>query len=157
MLTVLIDHISREASQTGTLHSRVVPAGDILTVLLQEHVRNRVEADERLGRPGEDRGWSSLREGFICSQMHASLAGLLLAGRVLDELDRPSMLGVEADLITLALNKRVDGEEGVVSRARDGDRELVALVVVEIDERREGEWLAAREDRLHLELRLGHA
>ena len=50
-----------------------------------------------------------------------------------------SWFDAKIDLVIVALHERKDREDGVVGRARDRNRKLVSLIVVELDECRERE------------------
>lgn len=52
----------------------------------------------------------------------------------MNELDWFTRLCLEADLVRIALHEGENGEDRVVCGARDGDGELVALVIKEVDE-----------------------
>ena len=131
MLAILVDHISWEACEARVLHRGVVPAAHVLAVLLQHLHRHRVEADQGLGCPGDDGRGAGLGEGLAGEPC---LARLQLAGGVLDEPDWLVMLNFEADLVLITLHEGENGEDRVVGGARDGDGELVALVIKEVNE-----------------------
>jgi hypothetical protein len=65
-------------------------------------------------------------------------------------------LNFEADLVLISLHEGENGEDRIVCGTRYGNGELVALVIKEVNESGEREWLAAGEHRLNLELLLGH-
>lgn len=52
----------------------------------------------------------------------------------MDELDRLVTLNFVADFILVPLHERENGEDGVVGGSRNWDRELIALIIEEIDE-----------------------
>ena len=61
---ILVDYIGWEASKARVLHGGIVPAADVLAVLLQHLNGHWVEADQGLRRPGDDRRGARLGEGL---------------------------------------------------------------------------------------------
>jgi hypothetical protein len=136
--SILHDDVLREALHSRTLHCVVEPSGNVLSVHFKDVEGDRLVADQGVGSSSHV-GSACLRDGTDASSIHGRRLIIGVGVVFVFDSDRLSRLVIECNFFRASLLEPIRGEKRVICGSRDWNRELVSLVIKEVNESREGE------------------